>query len=102
MVEDKNIDNYMDAEGEYINWLNRMTLPKPAYTGATFATLPADLQAMYTKYATTYSATAEIDIHGARPGTSTTAPAQGDSLDDLCDEAIALLAVLNAPGKKEN
>jgi hypothetical protein len=94
-VGDTNADGYMDPDGEYVAWLNKMTLPKPAYTGATFATLPADLQALFTKYATTYSATTDIDINGARPGTQPTSPEQGASLDALCDETVALLAQLN-------
>jgi len=80
-------DNYLDAATEFIAFLNRMTVPTSCCTGATFATLPANLQTLYTTYAAT-SPNQQLDIHGARPGTTATSPTQAAGLDAFCTELM--------------
>ncbi|CAB9499421.1 transforming growth factor, beta-induced, 68kDa [Seminavis robusta] len=95
---DSNGDNYLDAANEYIHWINQLvendntTDPSLPEETLSFSTLTPPLQELFITYAATYSETDHLDIHGARPGTLVTSLQQGQSLNDLCEEALILVA----------
>ena len=88
-VADANRDTLLDATTEYQSWLNRVTQTQ-AYTGLALGDLPASLQELYTAHA--MSSGGQIDIAGARPGSTTLAPQQGMNLDAMCNAAATAFA----------
>ena len=91
--------NVLLSAQEYLSWLDRVSGSNTYTTAATFEALPLPLQQLYTTHATSNG---QIDLAGARPGTFTSSPSQGDNLEKMCNAASAAFDAVAAGGSNTN